>query len=81
MQADGTDARERAKFTGMAWKFQNPVFIKNLAKETDTLQLYGKIETCILLPPAKRMVLLSVASVNLCVCVCLSLCLCVLFVL
>ena len=30
-----------------------------------------------LLPPAKRMVLLSVASVNLCVSVCVSVCLCV----
>ena len=36
-------------------------------------------QRCYLLPPAKRMVLLSVASVNLClsVCVCVCLCLCV----
>ena len=38
VQADGTDARERAKFTGMKRKFQNPVFLKNLGLMYDALQ-------------------------------------------
>jgi len=38
VQGDGTDARERAKFTGMAQKFQNPVFLKNLGLMYDALE-------------------------------------------
>ena len=39
-----------------------------LKYQVDRLIVTGMVRLCVLLPPAKRMVLLSVALVNLCVC-------------
>ena len=45
-QAPTSDAREKAKFLGMAKKFQNPVFIKNLGLMYGALVELADYITC-----------------------------------